>query len=57
MERADLNGSGLRGMHRHAASDGNGRQACVSFRVDDAEAYHREWSSRVAGVEPPRAET
>jgi catechol 2,3-dioxygenase-like lactoylglutathione lyase family enzyme len=34
--------------------DGHGRHACVSIRVDDADAYYREWSARVAGVRPPR---
>ena len=25
--------------------DGHGRRACVSIEVEDADAYHREWSA------------
>jgi catechol 2,3-dioxygenase-like lactoylglutathione lyase family enzyme len=36
--------------------EGHGRNACVSIRVGDADAYHREWSANVAGLRPPRNE-
>src|SRR5581483_1168771 len=36
--------------------DGHGRNACVSLLVDDADAYHREWSAKVAVLRPPRDE-
>ena len=36
--------------------DGHGRNACVSIEVDDADAYHREWSARVSVLRPPRDE-
>lgn len=35
---------------------GHGREACVSLRVDDADAYYREWSERVEIRRPPRNE-
>lgn len=35
---------------------GHGREACVSLEVDDADAYHREWSAKVAVLRPPRDE-
>jgi catechol 2,3-dioxygenase-like lactoylglutathione lyase family enzyme len=34
----------------------HGRDACVSFHVDDPDAYYREWSARVAVLRPPRDE-
>jgi len=36
--------------------EGHGRNACVSLRVDDADAYFDEWSSRVPVLRPPRDE-
>jgi len=30
-----------------APMDGHGRQACVSLRVNDADAYYREWRDKV----------
>jgi catechol 2,3-dioxygenase-like lactoylglutathione lyase family enzyme len=36
--------------------DGHGRNACVSLHVDDADAYYREWSAKVAVLRPPRDE-
>ena len=36
--------------------DGHGRQACVSFLVDDADAYFLEWSANVAVSRPPKDE-
>lgn len=35
---------------------GHGRQACVSFRVDDADKYYNEWSPRVKMEREPRNE-
>jgi predicted enzyme related to lactoylglutathione lyase len=34
----------------------HGREACVSLHVDDADAYYREWSAKVAVLRPPRDE-
>ena len=36
--------------------DGHGRNACVSLRVDDADAYYREWSAKVAVLRAPHDE-
>lgn len=36
--------------------EGHGRQACVSLRVDDADAYYRQWSAKVDVLRPPRDE-
>jgi|SRR5687768_6630829 len=36
--------------------DGHGRNACVSLRVDDADAYYREWSAKVTVLRPPQDE-
>lgn len=36
--------------------DGHGRNACVSLEVNDADAYHREWSTKVQVLRPPRDE-
>jgi catechol 2,3-dioxygenase-like lactoylglutathione lyase family enzyme len=36
--------------------DGHGRNACVSFEVNDADAYYREWGTKVAVLRPPRDE-
>lgn len=36
---------------------GHGRHACVSLRVGDADALHREWRDRVEIAQPPRDET
>jgi predicted enzyme related to lactoylglutathione lyase len=55
--------SGLLGLARGTISltidspmEGHGRNACVSLEVDDADAYYREWSSKVAVLRPPRDE-
>jgi len=55
--------SGLLGLERGTISltldcpmDGHGRNACVSLEVDDADAYYREWSAKVAVLRPPRDE-
>jgi uncharacterized glyoxalase superfamily protein PhnB len=36
--------------------DGQGRNACVSLEVDDADAYLHEWSQKVDVLCPPRDE-
>lgn len=36
---------------------GHGRDACVSLRVEDADAYYAEWRDRVEIGHPPRDET
>ncbi len=35
---------------------GHGRDACVSLRVDSADAYYEEWRSRVEMKRPPQDE-
>ena len=39
-----------------ASEDGHGRNACVSLQVEDADAYHSEWSKRVTVLRAPRDE-
>lgn len=36
--------------------DGHGRNACVSFRVDDVDAYYNEWSGKIDVLRPPKDE-
>ena len=36
--------------------DGHGRNACVALEVNDADAYHEEWSQKVAVRRPPHNE-
>ena len=55
--------SGLLGLERgtirltlDSPMDGHGRNGCVSLEVDDADAYYREWSAKVAVLRPPRDE-
>ena len=36
--------------------DGHGRNACVSFHVDDVDSYYTEWSARVPTLRAPRDE-
>jgi len=55
--------SGLLGLKRgtlqltiDSPMDGHGRNACVSLHVDDADAYYREWNSKVPVLRPPRNE-
>src|SRR5262245_27750170 len=55
--------TGLMGLERGAIvltldspMDGHGRNACVSIEVDDADAYYREWSAKVAVLRAPRNE-
>ena len=36
--------------------NGHGRNACVSLQVDDADAYYREWSAKLAVLRAPRDE-
>ena len=35
---------------------GHGRNACVALHVDDADAYHREWSAKVDVLRAPTDE-
>ena len=62
-EASDDGKSGIMGVQRgsieltiDAPMSGHGRQACVSLRVDDADAYYREWRDRVDIKTPPRDE-
>ena len=55
--------SGLLGLERgtiqltlDSPMEGHGRDACVSLRVDDADAYYREWSPKVKVLRAPRDE-
>jgi catechol 2,3-dioxygenase-like lactoylglutathione lyase family enzyme len=55
--------SGLLGLERgtiqltlDSPMDGHGRNACVSLQVNDADAYYREWSARVAVLREPKNE-
>ena len=36
--------------------DGHGRNACVSLRVTDVDAYYQEWSATVNPLRPPKNE-
>ena len=61
--RDDAGKTGIMGIERgtilltiDAPMSGHGRDACVSLHVDDADAYYREWSSKVAIPKPPRDE-
>lgn len=36
--------------------DGHGREACVSFEVDDADALYAEWQARVPVLRAPHDE-
>lgn len=56
-------GAGLVGLERgtieltlDSPMDGHGRDACVSFRVQDSDACYRAWSPRVPVLRPPRDE-
>ena len=62
-EATDDGKSGIMGLERgsivltiDAPMSGHGRDACVSLHVDDADAYYREWSSRIVIPQPPRDE-
>ncbi len=55
--------SGLLGLERgtieltlDSPMDGHGRNACVSLRVDDADAYYREWTAKVSVSRAPQDE-
>ena len=55
--------AGILGLERGAIQltldspmDGHGRNACVSLQVEDADAYYREWSKKVAVLRAPRDE-
>jgi catechol 2,3-dioxygenase-like lactoylglutathione lyase family enzyme len=62
-EASDDGKTGLIGLQRGTIEltldcpmDGHGRHACVSLRVDDADAYYREWSAKVTVSRPPQDE-
>jgi catechol 2,3-dioxygenase-like lactoylglutathione lyase family enzyme len=62
-EASDDGKSGIMGVKRgsmeitiDAPMDGHGRQACVSLRVGDADAYYREWRDKVDIKHPPKDE-
>ena len=62
-EASDDGRTGLLGLERgtikltiDSPMDGHGRNACVSIEVDDVDAYHQEWSAKVAVLRPPRDE-
>ena len=55
--------SGLVGLERNGIEltvdcpmSGHGREACVSLRVDNADAYFQEWKNRVAVKREPKNE-
>lgn len=55
--------SGIMGLERGGIEltidcpmSGHGRDACVSLRVEDADAYYAEWRDRVEIGHPPRDE-
>jgi catechol 2,3-dioxygenase-like lactoylglutathione lyase family enzyme len=55
--------SGLLGLERGTMEltldthmEGHGREACVALHVDDADAYHREWSAKVRVLRAPKDE-
>jgi catechol 2,3-dioxygenase-like lactoylglutathione lyase family enzyme len=55
--------SGLLGIQRgtieitlDSPMSGHGRNACVALHVEDADAYYREWSSKVDILHPPKNE-
>lgn len=55
--------SGLVGLRRgtihitiDTEMDGHGRNACVSLHVKDADAYYREWNSKVSVLRAPKNE-
>jgi catechol 2,3-dioxygenase-like lactoylglutathione lyase family enzyme len=62
-EASDDGHTGLLGLARgtiqltiDSPMDGHGRNACVSLHVGDVDAYHREWSARVAVLRAPKNE-
>ena len=62
-EVSDDGRSGLLGLERgtiqltlDSPMKGHGRDACVALQVDDADAYYREWSAKVAVLRPPQDE-
>ena len=62
-EASDDGKTGLLGLERGTIQltidcpmPGHGRDACVSIEVDDADAYHQEWSAKVDVLRAPRDE-
>jgi catechol 2,3-dioxygenase-like lactoylglutathione lyase family enzyme len=63
-EASDDGRTGLLGLERgtiritlDSPMSGHGRNACVALEVEDADAYYREWSGRVAVLRPPKDES
>jgi len=62
-ERSDDGRNGLVGLERNGIEltidcpmSGHGREACVSLRVDNADAYYEEWKNRVSVKRAPKNE-
>ena len=62
-EVSDDGKNGLLGLQRgtmfltlDSPMPGHGREACVSLEVEDADAYYREWESRVEVKRAPKDE-
>jgi|SRR2546423_431059 len=62
--RSDDGRSGLVGLERNGIEltidcpmTGHGREACVSLRVDNADAYYEEWKNRVPVKRAPKNES
>lgn len=63
-EASDDGKTGLLGLERgtiestlDSPMDGHGRNACVSLRVDDADAYYGEWGARTFDLHDPFGNT
>ena len=63
-EATDDGKSGIMGLERGTIEltidcpmSGHGRDACVSLRVNDADAYYREWQRKVEIKRPPMNES
>lgn len=62
-EASDDGVTGIMGLERgtiritiDSPMDGHGRDACVALEVEDVDAYHAEWSARVAVLREPKDE-
>lgn len=62
-EASDDGRTGLLGLERgtiritlDSPMSGHGRNACVALEVEDADAYYREWSGKVAVLRSPKDE-
>ncbi|HJP59167.1 MAG TPA: glyoxalase superfamily protein [Gemmatimonadaceae bacterium] len=63
-EWTDDGRNGLVGLERNGIEltidcpmSGHGREACVSLRVDNADAYYTEWRDQVSVKRPPKNES